>query len=128
MRRCATGEHRGTTLLELAAVTQAAIQQAISEGIPGYEHFVAVQHSARRLWPHMCAPEPLSRYCWQYDRSFAPEGCNGLRAFIEAYSSEDALDQYDWHAEQRCPNLCAGARELQFFSEIPGSEGPAPKE
>ena len=50
--------------------------------------------------------------CWQCDRSFEAVACNGLRAFIEAYGTEDGLDQYDWAVEERCPHLCSGPRGL----------------
>jgi hypothetical protein len=44
--------------------------------------------------------------CWQYDRSFEPAVCDSFRALVEAHGSEDALDQWDWRAEQLYPNLC----------------------
>lgn len=35
------------------------------------------------------------------------EACSGMRAFIEAYSSEDQLDMWDEAVEELYPHLCA---------------------
>jgi hypothetical protein len=109
MERCATGEHRGEGLHERGAEVTAIAAAIIADREPGWESLQAVVWSARDVWPHLCAPEPLSRYCWSYDRSFRAEPCSGVRSLIAAYGSDDALDQYDWAGEELCPMPCEGA-------------------
>ena len=52
--RCATGEHRGDTLLECAARLQATSQIVIDNRCPRWELLVACVRAGRDLWPHLC--------------------------------------------------------------------------
>ena len=58
MHRCATGEHRGDTLMENAANIQAITQLIVDERDPGWEMLAPLLSCARDVWPHPCVHHP----------------------------------------------------------------------
>lgn len=111
MHRCATGKHRGDTLMENAANVLAITQLIVDERDPGWEMLAPLLSCARDLWPRKCEAEPWPTECWPANW-VTDEPCQMWTLHIAEQGWERVSESYRGlmaYVREAAPYLCEGA-------------------